>query len=567
MIPEENMDMPASQPANQPLIALTTPDYMSLSNLNKFITKHLYMVHKIMIHDLKTNCDIIHNSCWDKIKSTLYTSDSSQEIDHLIRPAIYRLLQCTDTHYNRLIGAQYQMIEQHIVDTYHKTNNTNNPATTERNMLISLTNLFHQLNERMPTHTITQISNDKMETHNPATSLTVETPNTELTTTDGDDSSTDTPNNNDNHNDNMSNNKNNRKSLKDRNKNSTHTPEQCTSHNCYRCAVHNIVNLSDIQLTKTQILLLNRGLSFVPTAHNSTPMELIKDFNIFANKAKRKLRQMINPPRPPRPNEEPALFRKPTTTTTTSQLLGPRLIEDMFETIKLETSKLEQHATTQHNLTRKERLALKELASNHNLIINKADKGSTIVIRHRHDYIAEGLEHLSDTNTYLKLDGDYTTEVTKIISNTLHKLRTQGLLSPRMTEYCLPPTTPRTALIYFLKKIHKTPMGIRPIVSTVNSPTANLAEFLDHYLQPIMQGLPAYLKDTTQFLKEITEIETTRHTWLVTVDVKSLYTNIPNDEGIQACYEAWLQQEPRDNRPTTSTGGNAETPTRVGTQT
>ena len=34
--------------------------------------------------------------------------------------------------------------------------------------------------------------------------------------------------------------------------------------------------------------------------------------------------------------------------------------------------------------------------------------------------------------------------------------------------------------------------------------------------------------------------------WLVTVDVKSLYTNIPNDEGIQACYEAWRQQEIKD---------------------
>jgi len=27
------------------------------------------------------------------------------------------------------------------------------------------------------------------------------------------------------------------------------------------------------------------------------------------------------------------------------------------------------------------------------------------------------------------------------------------------------------------------------------------------------------------------------------IDVKSLYTNIPNNEGIQACYETWLSQE------------------------
>ena len=115
-----------------------------------------------------------------------------------------------------------------------------------------------------------------------------------------------------------------------------------------------------------------------------------------------------------------------------------------------------------------------------------------------------------------------------------------------MVEYSLPPQTLRTAHIYFLKKIHKSPMGIRPIVSTINSPTANLAEFLDHYLQPIMRQLPAYLKDTTQFLSELADIKIQTDTWLVTVDVKSLYTNIPNDEGIQACYEAWLKQETTD---------------------
>ena len=104
-------------------------------------------------------------------------------------------------------------------------------------------------------------------------------------------------------------------------------------------------------------------------------------------------------------------------------------------------------------------------------------------------------------------------------------------------------------------------MGIRPIVSTVNSPTANLAEFLDYYLQPIMKNLPAYLKDTTQFLKEIDEIEINKDTWLVTVDVKSLYTNIPNEEDIQACYESWCEQ------PTTPTSRSAEAPFRISTQT
>ena len=211
-----------------------------------------------------------------------------------------------------------------------------------------------------------------------------------------------------------------------------------------------------------------------------------------------------------------------------------------------ELANLKPNTTTEHNLNRRERGALKELTSDHNLIINRADKGSTVVVRNRADYVQEGLQHLSDKNTYLELDRDMTDQVTTIVRHTLQIMKQSGLLSPRMTQYCLPPHTPRTAVIYFLKKIHKCPMGIRPIVSTVNSATANLAEFLDHYLQPIMKQLPAYLKDTTQFLREIADIPVHGETWLVTVDVKSLYTNIPNKEGIRACYEAWLEQETDD---------------------
>ena len=153
------------------------------------------------------------------------------------------------------------------------------------------------------------------------------------------------------------------------------------------------------------------------------------------------------------------------------------------------------------------------------------DKGSTIVIRHRHDYIAEGLEHLLDTNTYLEL-----------MVITPLKSPKSSETSYKSIEYraSCHPEWPNTAYGTYLFPKENTQIT-NPIVSTVNSPTANLAEFLDYYLQPIMKNLPAYLKDTTQFLKEIDDIKITKDTWLVMVDVKSLYTNIPNDKGIQAC--------------------------------
>jgi len=53
------------------------------------------------------------------------------------------------------------------------------------------------------------------------------------------------------------------------------------------------------------------------------------------------------------------------------------------------------------------------------------------------------------------------------------------------------------------------------------------------------------LKDTTQF-REIAELECDRNDMLVMVDVKSLYTCIPNYQGLEACYRAWLKREMTD---------------------
>ena len=67
--------------------------------------------------------------------------------------------------------------------------------------------------------------------------------------------------------------------------------------------------------------------------------------------------------------------------------------------------------TRTDNLTREERLAIRTLANNDNIIINKADKGSTIVVLDKEDYIRDGLKHLNDPSVYRKLTTDTTPRV------------------------------------------------------------------------------------------------------------------------------------------------------------
>ena len=82
-----------------------------------------------------------------------------------------------------------------------------------------------------------------------------------------------------------------------------------------------------------------------------------------------------------------------------------------------------------------------------------------------------------------------------------------------------------------MTKLHKNPISVRPIVSGIGGITERISSFLDHFLQPVLITIPSYLKNSSELIELIkdTHIHTN-----VTVDVSSLYLNIPQEEGTQA---------------------------------
>ena len=309
--------------------------------------------------------------------------------------------------------------------------------------------------------------------------------------------------------------------------------------------------MSKRPLTDAQILLLSKGLSFVPTPKDANNFELLKDFDQFCNKIRflsrcKHTHRRNNNSKFPRKKKQQRRPRRDFHSSTD--------LEGVLEEIKLEISRIATMDKIPYNLTLKERKALWELKCNSDLVINKADKGSTIVVQDRADYIRDALEHLNDPNTYKELDGDPTNSICRGINQVLQRLHSEGLLDKSMVDFCSPPKRARLARLYFLKKTHKTPMGIRPIVSSCESPTENISQFIDYWLQPIMKGLPSYIKNTTELINQLNELVIPQDVLLVTVDVKSLYTCIPHREGIQACAEAL--EEPKttnSDQPDTNT--------------
>ena len=92
----------------------------------------------------------------------------------------------------------------------------------------------------------------------------------------------------------------------------------------------------------------------------------------------------------------------------------------------------------------------------------------------------------------------------------------------------------RTQRMYFVKRLHKTPHGIRPIVSGCSGPTERISSFLDHIIKPLVPTIPSYIKASPHLISLLENTAIPQNVILATIDVSSLYTNIPQDEGTEA---------------------------------
>jgi hypothetical protein len=120
------------------------------------------------------------------------------------------------------------------------------------------------------------------------------------------------------------------------------------------------------------------------------------------------------------------------------------------------------------------------------------------------------------------------------ISNVYHDLK-----SEHNSKFLTADSHARTPHLYLLLKIHKQDNPGRPIISGCEGPTVKLSQYADHLLKPLLNHIPSYVQDTTDFLRRIFTFNKNlpKNIILITIYVRSLYTNIPNDQGIQACID------------------------------
>ena len=148
-------------------------------------------------------------------------------------------------------------------------------------------------------------------------------------------------------------------------------------------------------------------------------------------------------------------------------------------------------------------------------------------------YQKEALRQLSDTSFYAKVGKDLTSANQQIVKSTINDLIVKQELPATASNLII--TTPRTSCIYFLPKIHKPNNPGRPIVSACSCPTELISSYLDKIMAPIVRSLPSYVKDSQHALQIFHDFNFPGEDKLIfTMDITSLYTVIPNDEGLLA---------------------------------
>ena len=81
----------------------------------------------------------------------------------------------------------------------------------------------------------------------------------------------------------------------------------------------------------------------------------------------------------------------------------------------------------------------------------------------------------------------------------------------------------------------------RPIILDCGSENYRIAEYLDYYLNPLSTKHNSYIKDTYDCVEKIKKATLDTNTFLFSIDVKDLYTNIETHWGLEAIKQIFHQ--------------------------
>lgn len=180
------------------------------------------------------------------------------------------------------------------------------------------------------------------------------------------------------------------------------------------------------------------------------------------------------------------------------------------------------------------------LKKNKDVLILNADKGNVTVAMNKEEYKKRMLQIVGDIMIYQRINKDPTTSLQKKNNELVEELLKNRVISEQerkrlKTEIA---TAPR---LYGLPKIHKEGYPLRPICSSINSPSMNLCKYIVGILKHLTQNSKYNVKDSVQFRYKIKDVTISDDEKLVSFDVVSLFPSIPVDLAVRIIEDRWQE--------------------------
>ena len=324
-----------------------------------------------------------------------------------------------------------------------------------------------------------------------------------------------------------------------------------------RSLCHNITNigvhvLHDCPVNEEEMLVLSLGLNFCPTPRKSKNYLLMEAMDKFSRQVriKKHFASLLQDNTISNFSIEQILHLR------INKSLSLEEAKEQFEP-SITRSPIENYLTTirntlcptqdnnNKNKPKQNRIwkayydIVKRLRLRNDIIIKPSDKNLGVTVMNRNWYITQALLQLNNENVYSPITNDpnlsdIINELKQIIATQtwLPKKVAMKLLKDLIIDYTL--NRIKLCRIYFLPKLHKTPVGMRPICASQGWITYWTSVYIHMTILPLLKRIQSYISNSAQLVAMLDKIKPPEHFQFLEADVDNLYPSINIEEGLHA---------------------------------
>ena len=176
---------------------------------------------------------------------------------------------------------------------------------------------------------------------------------------------------------------------------------------------------------------------------------------------------------------------------------------------------------------------LKKLSQDKSIYVTKPDKGCGVVILNRGDYEQKVYSVINDPDKFEEIHLDEKKLLIKLedkLNNTLRSLKTKGNITESFYNECFTSGS-QLGKLYGLPKVHKSNCLVCPIVAAYGSFNFNLGKHIVPLISHLADNQYS-LKNSYDFADTLRILNDANNSFMCSLDISSLYTNIPVAETI-----------------------------------